>query len=122
MGRLQRLTKTADFAVARREGASWSNGTLVVIARANGLDATRIGFSVGKRVGKAVVRNKIKRSLREIARHSPVEEGWDLVVIARKGSCSADFATLTRALAALLKRARVLEASSEQTSLPERAV
>ena len=93
-----------------------------MIATPNQLAVSRFGFVVGRRVGKAVVRNKIKRSLREIARHSPVEDGWDLVVIARKGSCSADFATLTRSLAALLKRARVLETSSKQASLPERAV
>ena len=113
-----RVTKSADFAAARREGASCSNGLLVLIARANGLDATRFGFSVGKRVGNAVVRNKIKRSLREIARVTPVEGGWDLVVIARKGSSSANFQTLTRSMAALLKRAQVLETSSERVSLP----
>ena len=122
MHRQQRLTDTKQFSAVRREGKSRSDSLLVLIARPNGLETTRFGFSVGKRVGKAVVRNKIKRSLREIARHSPVEDGWDLVVIARKGSCSADFATLTRSLAALLKRARVLETSSKQASLPERAV
>ena len=47
MATVQRLTRTADFAAARREGRSWSDNVLVLIARPNGLGVSRAGYSVG---------------------------------------------------------------------------
>ena len=108
MNKDQRLTKATDFAAARREGESWSDNLLVLIARQNGLDVARFGFSVGKRVGKAVVRNKVRRRVREAARLTPVRSGWDLVFVARKGAASADFHQLRRSLTALLRRSGLL--------------
>jgi len=104
----QRLTKAKDFAAARREGESWSDNLLVLIVRQNGLDVARFGFSVGKRVGNAVVRNKVRRRVREAARLTPVRSGWDLVFVARRGAASADFHQLRRSLTALLRRSGLL--------------
>ena len=108
MQRESRLRRSIDFALARREGKSWSNRFLVLIVRPNRLDATRFGFSVGKRIGNAVTRNKIKRRLREAARAKQVQNGWDLVFIARKDASSANFQSLDRSMAALLKRAGLM--------------
>ncbi|MCH8205617.1 MAG: ribonuclease P protein component [Chloroflexi bacterium] len=108
MNKDQRLTKATDFAAARREGESWSDNLLVLIARRNGLDVARFGFSVGKRVGKAVVRNKVRRRVREAARLTPVRSGWDLVFVARRDAASADFRQLRRSLTTLLRRSGLL--------------
>ena len=108
MRKHQRLTKAKDFAAARREGKSWSDHLLVLIARHNELDVARFGFSVGKRVGKAVVRNEVKRKVREAARLTPVQSGWDLVVVARNDAANADFHQLRRSLTALLRRSGIL--------------
>jgi len=105
----RRLTRPQDFASVRREGKSWSNRLLVLIARSNGGDVSRFGFSVGRRVGNAVVRNKIKRRLREAARLIGIQAGWDFVIIARRDASSADYHSLTRSMTALLGRAGVLE-------------
>jgi len=113
MRKKQRLTKTKDFAAARSQGRSYADNLLVLLARPNKLDVTRFGFSVGRRVGKAVVRNKIKRRLREAARHAPVAAGWDLVLIARKDASSANFNALGGSMTSLLKRGRVIGASTE---------
>ena len=107
----QRITKTESFAVARSEGKSWSDKFLVLIARSNGVTLSRFGFSVGRRVGGAVTRNKVKRRLRETARLAQVQNGWDMVVIVRKKGSSADFHMLRRSMNNLMKRAGVLDVS-----------
>jgi ribonuclease P protein component len=62
-------------------------------------------------VGGAVVRNKVKRRLREILRHLSVKPGWDVVFIARPEAATADFASLRKAAESLLSRAHLLEAA-----------
>jgi ribonuclease P protein component len=75
----------------------------------NGLEQSRFGFSVSKKVGKAVVRNRIKRLLREIVRLTPVEPGWDIVFIARKAASTADYYQLNNAVERLIWRAYLLK-------------
>ena len=121
MPRDRRLTRPGDFAAVRRQGRSFSDRLLVLLVRRNGLQVTRVGFSVGKRVGKAVQRNKAKRRLRESVRLTPVQEGWDLVVIARSGAATADYRALSRSVASLSKRAGILAAPGQRVSRPTKA-
>ena len=118
MRRANRLRKSSDFALARRRGRSWADHRLALVARANDSDATRFGFSVSKRIGNAVKRNKVKRRLKSAAIATPVESGLDLVVIARQGAREADYYELRRSLRRLLKRAGALaqreDASDQQ--------
>jgi ribonuclease P protein component len=74
----------------------------------NQLPYSRYGFVVSKTVGKAVVRNQVRRRLREGIRTLLVQPGWDIVVIARRKAAAADFHTLRRATAGLLSRAEVV--------------
>ena len=69
---------------------------------------SRFGFAVGKRVGNAVVRNRTKRRLREILRHLPVDQGWDILVSARPGAATADYRALRRVIITLLQRGGLL--------------
>ncbi|MCH7744508.1 MAG: ribonuclease P protein component [Chloroflexi bacterium] len=111
----QSLRKTKDFAAVRREGRSWPDRLLVLAARRNGLEVSRFGFTVGKRVGNAVVRNKIKRRLKEAVPLNQVQQGWDIVLIARKDASSAEYHRLKRSMTGLLKRAGVLVVPPTQT-------
>jgi ribonuclease P protein component len=69
----------------------------------------RVGISVSKRVGGAVVRNRIKRRLREIVRSEAagLQPGWDLMIVARQESATASFDELSGAIARLLERAKL---------------
>lgn len=87
-GRRSRVTRSGDFDSVYRRGTSAAGRHLVVYAFNRGEDdSARLGLSVGKRVGGAVERNRVKRVLREeFARISPgLAPGVDYVVIARPG-------------------------------------
>ncbi|MFC1915563.1 ribonuclease P protein component [Chloroflexota bacterium] len=111
------LTKTAQYESVYSKGSSWVSDLVVMKALPNGLTQSRYGFSVSRRVGKAVVRNKVKRLLREILRLAPVQPGWDIVFIARPRVASASYAALEKSVKSLLTRARLLTEKYEEISL-----
>ena len=88
----------------QREGKSWMNALLVLRARANGMAITRVGFSVSKRIGNAVVRNRVKRRLRELVRQMYIPDGWDIVFIARAPLAGATFQETQRVVEDLSAR------------------
>jgi len=104
-----RLRARADFERARRRGRFWSSALLGLTVVRNDLDLTRCGFAVSRRVGKAVVRNRVRRRLREMMRGQlpHLARGWDLVFSARPPAASATSAELSGAVSDLLHRARV---------------
>jgi ribonuclease P protein component len=78
-------------------------------AMPNGSTLSRYGFSVTKKVGKAVQRNRLKRLLREIMRLQSLKPGWDIVFMARPVAVDADYHQLVRVVSELLARAQLLE-------------
>src|SRR5579859_3209479 len=87
------LKKAREFQRVRQQGRSVSTSLLALGWAANGLPVCRCGYAVGKRVGGAVVRNRVKRRLREITRlqikAGHVTPGYDVVWIARTGAAQA---------------------------------
>ena len=108
MGGEEYLTKTEQYALVYSKGSSWASGLLVMRAFPNGLTLSRYGFSVSKRVGKAVIRNRVKRLLREILRQTLLESGWDIMFIARSSAATVDYASLKKSVESLLFQARLM--------------
>ena len=87
-----------------------ANGFLVLYARRNRTEGNRVGITVGKKLGKAHVRNRVRRRLREVYRLNEEKflPGWDIVVVARTKAIRADFVKLQESYLELAKRAGIL--------------
>jgi len=87
-----------------------ADGFLVLYARKNRLAENRVGITVGKKLGKAHVRNRTRRRLREVYRlnEEKFRPGWDIVVVARSRAVDAPFEKLTKSYLTLAKRAGLL--------------
>ena len=89
-----------------------ANGYLVLYARKNRLDHNRVGITVSKKLGKAHIRNRVRRRFREVYRlnEEAFLPGWDIVIVARSRAIDADFAKLTAAYLQLADKAGILKA------------
>lgn len=105
-----RLKRQEEFARVMRQGRTQSNTLLLLRAAPNQLATSRFGYAISKQVGSAVVRNMVRRRLREIARRMSVKPGFDLVVTARQTAATADFPALRTSLESLIRWAGLLEA------------
>ena len=112
MQRHHRLTGQARISEVHQDGQSAANRLLVIRAAPNGLDRTRFCFVASKRVGNAVVRNRVKRRLREVARLSHCEPGWDAIIIARQSASAAAYDEIEKAAHNLMRRTNLLPAES----------
>ncbi len=99
------LTRRTDF-LAANHGIRLARPGFVLLARANGGLGTRYGITVTKKIGNAVVRNRMKRRFRELLRAALPGEGLadhDHVLIGRAGGIERDFALLRAELAEALR-------------------
>ena len=93
------LKKNKDFQVVYKNGKSYANRYLVLYIRENGMDKNRLGISVSKKVGNSVVRHHLARLVRESFRlnRDTLEEGLDIIVVARAAAKDSDYKTIERA-------------------------
>ena len=107
------LKKNSDFRRLYAKGKSAATPYLVLYCRRNRTGENRLGYTVSTKLGHAVVRNRVRRRLREIYRlNSPtLKQGWDIVVVARQRCVGADYHKMD---AAFLRACRELGLCREE--------
>lgn len=117
-----RLRARADFQAVYDQGSSHVHRLLVLRARRRDPDyagdPARVGYAVGKRLGGAVIRNRIKRRLRAAVQQAAVPPGWDLVLVARAPVADADWPALRGAVDGLLARLPAVPAEAAPEARP----
>lgn len=104
------LTRPADFSRITAQGVGRTHPLLIGRFVRTDLDTARFGFAIGRRLGGAVVRNRIRRRLREVLRvmAPSFQPGWDVLIIARPAIVEADHDALVGAIRRLLRAGGVL--------------
>jgi len=111
LNKRQRIKKNEEFQTVFKKGKSFANRQFVVYClKKENQTAFRIGLSVGKKIGNAVVRNRVKRYLRQtfLELKDEVRQDMDYVIIARNQAANLDFHETKKSLEHVLKIAKVL--------------
>ncbi|MCA1295970.1 ribonuclease P protein component [Paenibacillus sp. alder61] len=114
MHRKLRLRNRADFNRVYRYGKSFANRQLVVYYSTRPeIERFRLGVSASKKIGNAVVRNRMRRMLKEIVRlHEPeIRDHLDLILIVRNGAVGMEYKELEKSVLHVLRKAALLKPS-----------
>ena len=106
-----RIKSKNAFQIVYKTGRSVVDSMSVMYVLANDEKNIKIGFAVGKKMGNAVVRNRVKRLMREVFRHrrSELKDSIYIIWVARKKIIAADIYTYDRIFMRLAKRAGILK-------------
>ncbi|MEC9488999.1 MAG: ribonuclease P protein component [Halanaerobium sp.] len=110
LARKYRLRRSQDFKRVYRQGKSIANRFLVLYYLENGLEHNRVGFSISKKLGKAVRRNYLKRILSQFYQQidRKIKEGYDMVIIVRHRTREEEFQRIEIAFNDLLGKSGLL--------------
>jgi ribonuclease P protein component len=108
------LSRPPDFAALQERGTMRSHPLLAARILRTNLETTRFGMATGRVLGSAVVRNRVRRRIREALRAlgPSIQPGWDVLLVARPALVDADYETLVKTLRRQLARGGVLEGSN----------
>lgn len=104
--KLKTIKKNSDFQRVFRWGTAHANRLLVLYALSRDNFEIRFGYSVSRKIGTAVERNRLRRILKEISRQTldKLSPGWDLLVIVRPAAQGATYHELKESLIKLFRR------------------
>lgn len=108
--RTQGLKKDSDFRKVYKHGKSFASRYLVMYILNNKSENSRIGISVSKKVGKAIIRNRVRRRIKEAYRlniDENVKIGYDIVFIARVAIKDAEYKDIEKSMKHLVKKAEM---------------
>lgn len=111
MEKKKKLRSNRDFRYVYDKGKSFANRYVVIFFIKNSFNYNRVGFSTTKKLGKNVVRNKIKRRMKEIYRlnNNKIKKGYDIIFLSRVAAKEVSYKKLEGAIFHLLKIAGLLK-------------
>ncbi|MBU5676295.1 ribonuclease P protein component [Alkaliphilus sp. MSJ-5] len=111
MKAINRLKKNEDFRKVYQKRNSMANRLLIIYISKNEYEFNRVGFTVSKKVGKSVVRSRVKRLLNESYRlnDDKVLQGYDIIFVARDTSAESTYKEVESAMIHLLKKMKLIK-------------
>lgn len=105
MNKVMSLRSNLEFKEIYKVGKNFWNRNLILYVRKNNLGYNRVGYSITKKVGNSVVRNKIRRRMKEIYRLNllELEQGYDLIFIPKKNVVDISYPELESAMVHIVK-------------------
>ncbi len=102
----QRIVRSSDFRTLYKEGRRLDAGKFVLFGRPNNLGHHRLGLTVSRKIGGAVVRNRVKRLFREVFRRTcaDIPSHFDFIVNAKRECATTPFAVLRQDFASAARR------------------
>ncbi|WP_353094607.1 ribonuclease P protein component [Tissierella praeacuta] len=115
MNKVYRLRSNIEFRKVYSSGKNYWNRNLVLYMRKNSVGNTRVGYSITKKIGNSVVRNKIRRRMKEIYRlnFDKIKGNYDLIFIPKKNVVDISYKELESAMLHILKLAGMLISQSD---------
>lgn len=109
MNKIESLKNNREFRRVYDKGRSLSNKYLVIFFIKNGLEYNRVGFSVTKKIGNAVIRNRVKRLIKEAFRLNSegINQGYDIIFLSRIRCNQATYVDVEKSILNLLKRSKL---------------
>ncbi len=110
MGKILTISRQSEFRQVFSSGKAYPAKYFVLYALLNGTDANRYGFTAGKKVGNAVVRNRLKRLLKEVVRlHGKrLKKGFDFVLVARSAGVGRCFHDIEKDFCRLVDKSKLV--------------
>lgn len=107
--RINRLKKRYQFNYVYKSGEHFSGEHMVLYVVSSKTKNIKVGLAVTKKIGKAVVRNRVRRQLREIIKKQVpnLKQNYNIIVVARENITSTSFETLTNEFLKLIKKANL---------------
>ena len=111
MDKPEKLRKNKEFRYVYSAGKVFSNNLLVLYLVKNSTDFNKVGFSVSKKVGNSVVRNKVRRRIKECYRLNTdrFKKGYNFVFVSRVRAKDATYKEIETAMISLFKKAQILK-------------
>ncbi len=111
MKAINRLKKNEDFRKVYKKKKSMANKLLIIYILANEYGYNRVGFTVSKKIGKSVTRNRVKRLLRESYRlnEEKILSGYDIIFVARNTTSKASYKEIEGAMLHLFRKMKLVK-------------
>ena len=111
MDKMYRLRSNMEFKKVYKYGKNYWNRNLILYVMKNDLGYTRVGYSITKKIGNSVVRNRIRRQMKEIYRlkFDLIENNYDLIFIPKKNVVEISYDKLESAMVHIMNLAKLLK-------------